>query len=74
MAAAATARTLVHRDVWLPRLWLCGGGVLAEQLRCQGHGVSKVLWRRLGTVVVSLAVAGQQQLGGCNNLAAVAAA
>ena len=48
MAAAAAARTtLVHRDVWLPRLWLCGGGVLAEQLRCQGLGVSEVLWRSL---------------------------
>ncbi len=74
MAVAAAARTLVHSDVWLLRLWLCGCGVLAEQLRCQGLGVSKVLWRWLGKVVVLLAAAGQQQLGGCNNLAAVAAA
>ena len=64
----------MHRDVWLPRLWLCGGGVLVEQLCCQGLGVSEVLWRRLGTVVVLLAAAGRQQLGGCNNLVAVAAA
>ena len=74
MVAAAAARTLVHSDVWLLRLWLCGGGVLAEQLRCQGLGVSKVLWHRLGTVVASLAAAGRQQLCGGNNLEAVATA